>query len=162
MKRWILYILLLLLVVAGIVAIIRISDAYMSESARVEAEDEPQEVNVPLGEPSFEWSYASFMEDEIPRTTVSLIARYSGGTVEEKKIDTIQGVQDGCNAYPEPDADVYPKSEMIICYYAGLGQYFKVVESRDTYVVQRKIFEEGTPDYSPEPEPFTTVAEFSK
>lgn len=115
-----------------------------------------EEPSVSRGAPTFEWAYRAFTEDEIPRSEISLIARYENGTVEEKVIDTIQG---DCNAYVEPDADVYERSEMIICYYAGLGHYYKVVEAESAYLVQRKIFEEATPDYAPPQEDFETIAE---
>lgn len=159
MKRPVLFVLLFILVVGGIIVAIRITDAYLSESTRMETKQAEQVSDVPLGVPVFEWTYQTFTQDEIPRTTISLKARYSGGTVQKKEIDTIQG---GCNAYSEPDADVYQGSEMIICYYAGLGHYYKVVESEDEYLVQRKVFEEASPEYDPPIENFQTIAQFLK
>jgi len=117
------------------------------------------EQEVALGDATFTWSYRSFSESDIPRTTISLTAEYTGGDVRIKEIDTIQG---DCNEYTERDIDVYSQSEMIICYYAGLGHYYKVVEAEDAYLVQRRVFEEASPDYNPEPESFETIAEFSK
>ncbi len=49
---------------------------------------------------------------------------------------------------------------MIICYYAGLGRYYKVVEDRDGYAVQRRVFEEASPDYDPPPQAYETVVRF--
>ena len=111
------------------------------------------------GIPTFKWKYEPYMEDEIPRTSISLVAAYENGSTEEKVVDTIQGE---CNAYSEPDADVYSGSEMIICYYAGLGHYFKVVESDNAYLVQRKVFEETSPEYNPPTESFQTIGQFPR
>lgn len=112
-----------------------------------------------LGSPSFQWTYESFTEEEIPYTSIGLVARYDDGSLLEKDIDTVAG---DCNDYGDPDPDLYPQSGMIICYYAGLGHYYKVVESENAYLVQRKIFEEASLEYSPEPQPFETVAKFDK
>ncbi len=110
-----------------------------------------------LGEPTFEWTYSSFEEKEIPRTHIGLVARYPDGTTQTKDIDTIQG---SCNEYANPDKDVYSKSKMIICYYAGFGDYYKVVASGDGYNVERKEFEEGEPDSPAVEQPFKTIAVF--
>ncbi|HRH55703.1 MAG TPA: hypothetical protein PK609_02450 [Candidatus Paceibacterota bacterium] len=109
------------------------------------------------GDPSFEWSYKAFTENEIPYSRISLTAEYPNGATDRKEIDTIAG---GCNEFIEPDADVYPQSTMIICYYAGLGHYYKVVEGDGAYLVQRKVFEEASPEYNPEPEEFEVIAQF--
>lgn len=98
------------------------------------------------GLPTFIWSYESFESEMIPRTKVSITARYEDGTAETKPVETIEG---NCNEYTEADADVYPKSTMIICYYAGFGRYYKVVENNGKYQVLRKEFEEASPDYEP-------------
>ena len=147
---------ILIILVAGFFAF----NSYIYNEKQAPVDQATEETPaVALGEPTFEWKHESFTEEEIPRTTISLEARYENGTVIETEIDTIQG---GCNEYVEPDDDVYEGSEMIICYYAGLGHYFKVVDSSQAYLVQRKVFEEATPDYSPEPEPFETIAQFDK
>lgn len=114
-------------------------------------------VTTPEGKPLFTWSYASFEKDEILRTTISLTARYANGFATTKVIDTIEGT---CNEYENRDADVYSESSMIICYYAGLGRYFKVVERENLYEVKRKEFEEASPDYNPPVRTFETVATF--
>lgn len=114
---------------------------------------------IPVGEPVFAWSYKAVPgNEEIPRTMVSLTATYPDGNKITKEIETVQG--ESCNAYPEPDKDVYTKSEMIICYYAGLGHYYKVVEANGKYLVKRKMFEEASPDYNPPQAEFETLAEF--
>lgn len=106
---------------------------------------------------SFEWMYASFEKDYIPQTTISLRATYDDGTTETKVVETIEG---NCSAYDERDPDVYASSEMIICYYAGFGRYYKVVKGERGYMVQRKEFEEASPDYSPPIGKFETLVTF--
>ncbi len=106
----------------------------------------------------FEWVYESKDEkDGIPQTNISLVAHYSDGTTEKKLVDDIEG---GCNEYSNPDKDAYPGSKMIICYYAGFGRYYKVVQSADVYLVQRKEFEEASPDYNPPIQSFQTIVQF--
>lgn len=112
----------------------------------------------PQGAPSFSWEYESLEgEDGIPETRIMLAVTYPNGFVERKEVDTVEG---SCNEYLEPDEDVYEGSTMIICYYAGLGRYFKVVNSGDEYLVQRRIFEEASPDYDPPITDFETIATF--
>lgn len=113
--------------------------------------------SVSLKSATFEWVYATYNKDEIPRTDISLKATYEDGTTETKKVDSIEG---SCNEYSERDSDVYPSSQMIICYYAGLGRYYKVVKKENSYTVQRKEFEEASPDYDPPQQIFQTVIQF--
>lgn len=125
---------------------------------KMDVQDAVVEV-VPTGEPVFTWSYKSTGENgEIPRALVSLTANYSDGNIVTKEIETVQGGD--CSAYPEPDKDIYPKSEMIICYYAGFGEYFKVVEADGKYLVKRREFGEASPDYNPPQAEFEVLAEF--
>ncbi len=109
------------------------------------------------GEPTFAWSYQESEREGIPYSEILLTATYPDGASETKSIDTVEG---SCNAYEETDADVYEKSSMTICYYAGLGRYFKVVRDGDAYLVQRKVFEEASPEYDPPVLPYETVATF--
>ncbi|MFZ2555594.1 MAG: hypothetical protein WAZ27_01850 [Minisyncoccia bacterium] len=111
-----------------------------------------------LGRPYFKWTYSAFEAAEIPQTRVGLVATYPNGSTRTKEIDVIEG---NCNAYASPDADVYMNSEMIICYYAGFGRYYKVVDiGSDVFEVQRREFEEASPDYNPPVADFETIAEF--
>lgn len=106
----------------------------------------------------FSWSYAASGEDMgIIKTAITLTAKYSDGASVTKSIATVEGT---CNEYPSPDADVYEHSQMIICYAAGFGDYFKVIKTSEGYLVQRKEFAEASPDYNPPAQPFKTVAEF--
>ena len=124
-------------------------------------------------DPKFTWSFRNFEKDAMPMTTISLTVRYADGMTETKQIDTVEG---SCNAYDAPSsnatgggigADKYAQSEMIICYYAGFGRFYKVTQiavpsenrNLNRYPVQRKEFEEGSPDYEPVDQPFETIAE---
>jgi hypothetical protein len=128
-----------------------------SKKNAVPVKEELPVVIVPQGKPQFTWSYSSFEKDHIPQTILSLTASYQNGATTTKIIDTIEG---GCNEYANRDADVYTSSQMIICYYAGLGRYYKVVENGNTYSVKRKVFEEGSPYYKPPVFLFETVSMF--
>lgn len=109
------------------------------------------------GDPHFEWSFVSFEEHNIPKVTIHLSAEYPNGEVKSREIETTEG---SCNTYDTRDTDVYIQSEMIICYYAGFGQYYKVVESQSGYLIQKKVFEEASPDYNPPQLPFEILMKF--
>jgi hypothetical protein len=120
--------------------------------------DEPLPiVTTPTGDPTFTWQYTYTTSGDFPKTHVALTATYPDSTTIKKDIDTPDG---SCNEYASPDKDIYPRSTMIICYAAGLGHYYKVVQSNNAYLVQRKTFEEGSPQYTPPELPFETIARF--
>jgi len=111
----------------------------------------------PTGQPTFSWSYRGFENADIPYTEISLTASYADGAPVTKVIETVEG---NCNVYEEGDTDVYERSEMIICYYAGFGRYYKVVQNGEKYLVQRKEFEEASPDYNPPVDIYRTLQTF--
>lgn len=115
------------------------------------------ETPAPVGDPTFTWEYAPYMKGEFPYVVVTLAATYPDGTLVKKQVGDVQG--SSCNDYPEPDADVYD-STMIICYFAGFGDYFKVVKVGNTFEVRHQEFGEASPDYEPPVMPYKTVATF--
>jgi hypothetical protein len=118
---------------------------------------EAPEVERPLVAPTFTWSYEETTVDGIPYTQISLTAIPEEGGSRSAVIDRVEG---SCNAHDGTETDLYERSTMVICYYAGLGRYYKVVQSGEEYLVQRRVFEEASPDYDPPVEPFETVARF--
>jgi len=151
----------ILLIIIGAILILVIAffalNSYIYHEKQAESPEIEQPDTLILDNPSFEWVYVESFDTEIPYTNISLTARNPDGSTFTKEIDTIAG---GCNEYEEADADAYPKSTIIICYYAGLGHYFKVVESGEQYMVLRKVFEEASPEYDPPVEEFEVVAQF--
>lgn len=144
----------------GIAGFCIVSASFALSNYLYQQEEVPSEAPVsakPSGEPAFAWTYRTSFEGDIPRTAISLVAAYPDGSEVTKEIDAIAG---DCNEYEEADADTYERSAMIICYYAGLGHYYKVIETDGSYLVQRKVFEEASPEYAPPPEEFETVAAF--
>lgn len=139
---------------AALVILLLIVGAAAAEDIEVVV---PASSGMETGRPVFEWSYKTSSDGEIPETTISLTSSYADGRGETKVIDTIEGE---CNTYENADADVYENSTMIICYYAGLGRYYKVVESEGSYSVLRKIFEEASPEYDPPQQAYEAVAIF--
>lgn len=110
--------------------------------------------------PVFVWKYEkanTLNLDGLPKTNVFLEATYSSGVVERKLIDTRDG---GCNDLPNSDADSVPTSTDAQCYAAGLGYHFKVTKGQKSYLVQRKTFEEGIPNYTPPVYVYEVIAEF--
>ncbi len=149
---------LFIAIIVALVALVAAFTLYIHESME-ETTPPVNDQTLSFTNPTFAWTYDSFTEEEIPRTRISLTATSSNGTEQTKEIATIQG---SCNDYVSPDANVYANSTMIICYYAGLGHYYKVVEAEGSYLVQEKTSEEARPDYNPPIEEFETIAVFRK
>lgn len=158
MKALKLILIFALIAVAGFVAWHFSGRPTSEPQAEVVTEEPGRQIDYStLGAPTFAWSYAPYEEDGIPRNVVNLTATYPDGTTRIQEVDKVQG---GCNEHPSPDKDVYKQSEMIICYYAGLGVYYKVVEADGAYNVMRKEFEEASPDYNPPVQNFQTIVKF--
>ena len=138
------------------VAITLAGIAYMVYAPQTQTHEEESPKAEP-GQPTFTWSYTERMEKGIPYTEIMIIATYESGATLTKPVDRVEG---NCNGYEPADADVYERSTMIICYYAGLGRYFKVVAEDGEYRVLRKIFEEASPDYDPPVQPYEPIVRF--
>lgn len=145
--KWLFVSLVILISVASLF-LLQEKDASPSKVHREEA-----------GLPTFTWSYREYMENEIPRTEVSLTASYGDTHTETFIVDRADG---SCNEYEDERESIYEHSKMIICYGAGLGHYYKIVEEGDGYAIQRRVFEEASPDYAPEPEPFVTLMRYER
>ncbi len=108
---------------------------------------------------TFAWKYEqadSLNLDGIPETNVFLELIYPSGLIEKKLIDTTPG---GCNDLPEHDPESIPGLATAQCYSAGLGYLFRVIQGTESYMVQRKIFEEASPEYTPSVETYETILE---
>ncbi len=113
--------------------------------------------STPHGEPVFTWQYTDVPNPDFPKVRVSLTATYPDTTTITKELSTVDG---SCNDYASPDKDIYQHSTMIICYAAGFGHYFKVVQTSNGYTVLHRTFEEGSPEYTPPETTFAPVAQF--
>lgn len=110
--------------------------------------------------PVFTWKYEkdkSLNLDGFPNTNIFLEAKYGDGSVINKLIDTTPS---GCNDLPDKDEDSVLNSTNIQCYGAGLGYRFKVTKGAESYLVERKKFEEASPDYNPPSYKFEVISEF--
>lgn len=98
--------------------------------------------------------------DGNPQTKVYLTAIYEGGSRVEKLVDTVDG---GCS---ELEGEKYQgdisNTGKVQCYYAGLGQQYRIVEDEDSYLAERKFFEESSPDYVPPESSWEVIADFTK
>lgn len=106
---------------------------------------------------SFVWGFEdddTLNLDGMPRTNVYLDVIYAK-TKDRTLIDTVDG---GCSVLEETEAG--SASATAQCYWAGLGFLYKVVQGATTYQVQRKEFEESSPEYSPVEQEYETIAEF--
>ncbi len=135
--------------------------AYFSHSVPTDVSSVPTNENVENSlPPVFVWKFeeASTLNlDGLPETNVFLEATYSNKKVERKLIDTTAG---GCNDLPDSDEDSVQSSNDMQCYSAGLGYRFKITKGDTSYLVKRKTFEEGLPNYTPPAYEYEVVAEF--
>lgn len=116
------------------------------------AEETPQPAE-PAGPPAFSWRFEdadSLNPDGNPETRVLLDVTYADGSKETRLVDTTHA---SCNELPETEAGI------IQCYGAGLGYRFRIIESGSRYLVQRKTFEEASPEYEPPAYEYETVLE---
>ncbi len=122
----------------------------------------PTQGNTTQVEPlAFIWRYekaSTLNSDGLPKTNVFLEAVYPNGSIDRKLIDTRDG---GCNDLPDSDADSVAISHDAQCYAAGLGYHYKVTKGETSYLVQRKKFEEASPDYTPPVSAYEVVGEFA-
>lgn len=155
MKSRTILFLILLIVVFGIVLFLKKNDAISP------AIEKPSDTVQGSGQaPVFVWQYEkddSLNLDGLPQTNVFLKATYGSGAVERKLIDTTPG---GCNDLPDAVSDSAPSSTVAQCYSAGLGYTFKVTKGEQSYLVQRKTFEEALPGDNLPVYEYEVVAEF--
>ena len=147
---------ILVALVLGI-ALITFAIGLINQSRVQTVQESPVEETTPKGNPRFTWDYTTSEKDGIPQTAIAITANYPDGSTARKIVDVVEG---SCNDYTQSDSDVYPDSTMIICYYAGLGRYYKVMASNGAYLVQRRVFEEASPDYNPPVTGYETVVSF--
>ncbi len=127
---------------------------------RLEEWESEEEVSAePLS--GFSWYFAEAdtnNPDGNPQTEIYLTANYGNDNLVEKLVDIVDG---GCS---ELEGESYENdvsnTAQVQCYYAGLGQQYRIVESNDSYVVERKLFEEALPDYTPPSSQWETVINF--
>lgn len=111
--------------------------------------------------PLFMWR---FLEAETknpdggPQTNIYLSAVYNGTSTREKLIDTVDG---GCSEIEgvKHEGDV-SNTGKVQCYYAGLGQSYRIVKGESSYRVEKKFWEEAMPEVEPTEEQWEYIAEF--
>lgn len=95
---------------------------------------------------------------EFPKSEVFATATYTDGTT---KIMTVKDVQGSCD-FLEPDIALGRQAEELLCYYAGFGEVFRIIETDIAYGVETKEIEEASPDYNPPIAEFRTLFEIPK
>lgn len=110
--------------------------------------------------PTFSWRFEeadTYNPDGGPQTRVYLSATYNG-TTTEKLIDTVDG---GCSEIEgeKHEGDV-SNTGKVQCYYAGLGQSYRIVKGEAAYMIEKKLWEEALPEIEPAPEQWEQVVAF--
>lgn len=151
--RSLVFILLILIGVAAFLYMTYVSDAPERHTV------EPVTQGEPTAASSFVWRFEeadSLNPDGMPETEICLDVTYTDGSVVTELVDTTHA---SCNALPDTDADSVPGTSNIQCYGAGLGYRFKITRGEESYLVQRKMFEEASPEYEPPVQEYETVSE---
>ena len=152
-------VLVVLLIVAALIAGFYALNNYIYEEKqgdRVVTETPEVETKVP----TFTWKFEpadTLNGDGNPNTNVFLDAKYFNGEVTSKLIQVSHG---SCNELPDADADSVSGTTNVQCYGAGFGFTFKITKGENSYLVMKKEFEEGSPDYDPPVQQYKVVAEF--
>ena len=112
------------------------------------------------GVPTFAWRFTSATTtngDGQSQTNVFLTAS-QGGKNTELFVDTVDG---GCSEIADEtqEGDI-SNTGKVQCYYAGLGQQYRITLREEIYLVERKLFEEATPDVEPTEYVWEVAAEF--
>ena len=134
---------------------------YLSSPTTEVENTQGEEATVNKEAVAYDWRFAeadTLNLDGNPNTNIFLEITYNNGEIEEKLIDTTHG---GCNEIPDTGEDTALNSKMIQCYAAGLGHQYKITEGSESYMVERKTFEEAIPDSEPPAYEYEVVAEFS-
>ena len=100
---------------------------------------------------SFNWDFkeaSTFNLDGQAQTEVYLLATYENNMSERKLIDTVDG---SCSKLPGNYEGDISNTQKIQCYSAGLGQQYRITSEKNSYLVERKFFEEALPN-SPSPD----------
>ncbi len=156
----------ILILVISLTLIIVAMFGYLKKNQQTNSSTEMLEVtkqeNLKNSEsPVFVWNFEdddSLNLDGNPQTNIYIEAKYPNGVVLNKLVDTTAG---SCNILPEVSEDIVPYSSIIQCYSAGLGYRYKIIKEQESYIVQRKTFEEALPNYNPPVYEYETVLEFS-
>lgn len=110
--------------------------------------------------PTFAWRFEEAdtnNPDGGAQTTIYLSASYNG-TSTEKLIDTVDG---GCfELEGEKHEGDISNTGKVQCYYAGLGQSYRIVKTEAAYMIEKKFWEEALPDTEPEPEQWEHMVAF--
>jgi hypothetical protein len=105
---------------------------------------------------SFAWSYEAIdISADYPRTLVKLSLLKSDNARVEKVVATVAG---SCNEMEDAPLGAL-SSKQLLCYYAGFGYQFRIADTANGYIVERKEIEEASPDYNP---PIGTFETFLK
>lgn len=149
-------------VVVGIILIIGGGYIAFSQFSKVPESDEALVPSKEAGatEPIFSWEFEeadSLNLDGQPETNVILTITHEGKVPQRKLVETSQS---GCNELPDPEEGSVPGTTAVLCYGAGLGYMFKITQSTEAYLIERKMFEEGSPDHTPLSQEYEVIHEF--
>lgn len=108
---------------------------------------------------AFAWRYEkanSLNPDGNLNTDVFIDITYADGSRGSTFVALSHG---GCADLPDSKEERVAGTHVAQCYGAGLGYYFKITKGESSYRVERKMFEEGSPEYNPPEQPYEVILE---
>lgn len=134
-----------LIIIAAIIILVLIKKVAEVETPVLPTQGD----DVPTPILSFNWDFeeASTLNlDDQPQTNIYLLATYENNTSERKLIDTVDG---SCSELPGKHEGDISNTGKVQCYSAGLGQQYRITAGEESYLIERKLFEEALPDSPP-------------
>lgn len=150
------------LIIVAVIASIALMAAYIFISGTGEVSVKPAPVvDSTIVETTFSWRFAEAKTnnlDGLPKTDIFLTITYNHRSIE-KLVDTVDG---GCSLLEGQifEGDI-SNAGSVQCYAAGFGQQYRVTQSKYVFFVERKFFEEASPDITPSVYEWEVVSEFS-
>ena len=150
-----------ILIIVAVVAIIAVAAVYVYRSGTNEVLVSPAPIESTTEGTTFAWLFAEAKTknlDGLAKTDIFLTITYNHRSIE-RLVDTVPG---GCSLLEGQifEGDISTAGS-VQCYSAGFGQQYRVTQSGNVFIVERKFFEEALPDITPSVYEWEAVSEFS-
>ena len=151
-------------IIIGLIVVVIVVALYLfnnSESRAGAEAVQTEQTEQNQGPTTFTWRFDEADTNNLdgnPQTDVYLTITHSNRTIE-RLVDTVDG---SCS---ELEGESYEGDNStagkVQCYAAGLGQQYRITQSKYIFFVERKLFEEALPDVTPPVYEWEVIEEFS-
>ena len=148
-------------IIIGLIVVVIVVALYLFNNSESMADVEAVQTEQVESPTTFTWRFDEADTNNLdgnPQTNVYLTITHSNRTIE-RLVDTVAG---SCS---ELEGESYEgdisTAGKVQCYAAGLGQQYRITQSKYIFFVERKLFEEALPDVTPPVYEWEVVEEFS-